>query len=246
MNTLAYILISTIIVSLIAFVGIFTLTMKQRKLNRILLMLVALSAGGLMGDAFIHLIPEAIEGSSATGAGIFVIAGFSLFFIIERVLHWRHCHEGKCDVHMFTYMNIIGDSVHNFIDGIVIAVSFLVSIPLGIATTIAIIAHEIPQEIGDFAVLVHGGFSRLKALFFNFISALTAVLGAVVGYFISSAANFMPILLAVAAGGFIYISASDLVPELHKEADMKKSFLYFVLFIAGILFMWLIKAVFGQ
>ncbi|MBD3249438.1 hypothetical protein GF336_05315 [Candidatus Woesearchaeota archaeon] len=140
--------------------------------------------------------------------------------MIEKFLHWHHCHKGKCDIHTFTYMNLIGDGVHNFIDGLIIAASFSVDISFGVITTIAVIAHEIPQEIGDFGVLVYGGFGRLKALAFNFLSAVTAIIGAVIGYLISgSVEGFVPFLLPFAAGGFIYIAASDLVPELHKESD---------------------------
>jgi len=140
----------TFAIALIAFVGVFTLAMKDHLLNKILLILISLSAGVLMGGAFLHLLPEAIEGGEGSDILAFVLVGFILFFLMEKVLHWRHCHNGKCDVHTFHYMNLIGDSVHNFIDGLIIAASFIVSIPLGITSTIAIAAHEIPQEIGDF------------------------------------------------------------------------------------------------
>lgn len=247
MNTLAYILIATAVVSLISLIGIFTFSLNRTVLKKTIMLLVALSAGTMIGGAFLHLLPEAIDASNAMSAGLFTITGFAAFFIIERVLHWRHCHEGKCSVHTFTYMNLIGDGIHNFIDGVVIAVSFIAGIPLGIATTIAIISHEIPQEIGDFAVLIHGGFSRARAIFYNFLSAVTAVLGALFGYFMSSLVGLtIPVLLPIAAGGFIYIAASDLVPELHKEADIKKSLHYFIFFIAGIAFMWFVKVFFGQ
>lgn len=246
MYILIYAIIATVVVSLVSLIGIFTLSIKDKILKKILILLVALSAGAMMGGAFIHLIPEAIEGSSADAVGILVLAGFMLFFIVERLLHWRHCHDGKCEVHMFTYMNLIGDGVHNFIDGIIIVVSFLVSIPFGIVTTLAVLFHEIPQELGDFGVLVHGGFSKAKALTFNFLTALTAVLGAVFGYFLSSyVGNIIPIMLPIAAGGFIYIAASDLVPELHKEPKISKAMFSFVFFLIGIGLMWLVKFLFG-
>ena len=145
---------STLIIALIAFIGVIALAVKEALLNKILLILVSLSAGALMGGAFLHLIPEAVEETGSPEIISYVLVGFILFFVIEKVLHWRHCHKGKCDVHTFHYMNLIGDAVHNFIDGLIIAASFIVAVPLGITTSIAIAAHEIPQEIGDFGVLV--------------------------------------------------------------------------------------------
>ncbi len=246
MSTLLWIIGATFIVSLLAWIGIISLAIKVKLLNKILLRLVGFSAGALMGGAFLHLLPESLEGIGFSGMGIFVLVGFSLFFLIERFLKWHHCHKGKCPVHTFTYMNLFGDGVHNFIDGLIIAAGFLVNIPFGIVTTIAIIAHEVPQELGDFAVLVYGGFTKLKALFYNFLSALLAVIGAVVGYFLSTITeNFIPLLIPFAAGGFIYIAASDLIPELHKEADLKKSMMSFGFFLIGIIFMYVIKLIFG-
>jgi zinc and cadmium transporter len=174
---LAYIILATIVVSLISFVGIITLTLKGQILNTILFVLIGLSAGTLMGGAFLHLLPEAVESSKEFNVPLldmflFVLVGFILFFVIEKVLHWRHCHKGECEVHTFTYMNLIGDSIHNFIDGLIMAASFVASIPLGITTTIAISTHEIPQEIGDFGVLIYGGFKKYRALVLNFFTAL--------------------------------------------------------------------------
>ena len=252
MYELVFIILATIIVSLISFVGIFTLTIKDKVLNKILLVLIGLSAGALMGGAFLHLLPETVESGEKFNVPLidlflFVLVGFILFFIIEKVLHWRHCHKGKCDVHTFQYMNLIGDSIHNFIDGLIMAASFVVSIPLGITTTIAISVHEIPQEIGDFGVLVYGGFSKKKALVLNFLVALTAVLGGIIGYFISSRVeNTVLYILPFAAGGFIYIAATDLVPEIRKEIDMKKYMATLVVFILGILIMLITKYVFPE
>ncbi len=244
MTTLGYIILTTFGIALIAFIGIFTLSLKDKVLNKILLILVSLSAGALMGGAFIHLLPESIEKGGDTNPFIYVLIGFILFFIIEKVLHWRHCHKGKCDVHTFHYMNLIGDSIHNFIDGLIIAASYIVSVPLGLTTTIAIAAHEIPQEIGDFGVLIYGGFNKKKALVLNFIVALTIVLGGVVGYFISqSIEQAVVFLIPFAAGGFIYIAATDLVPEIKKETNVKKSMATMLVFICGILLMWLVKII---
>ncbi len=245
MLQLTYIILTTFAIALIAFIGVFALAMKEQLLNKILIILVSLSAGALMGGAFLHLLPESIEKSGNANILIFVLVGFVLFFIIEKVLHWRHCHKGKCDVHTFHYMNLIGDSVHNFIDGLIISASFIISIPLGFTTTIAIAAHEIPQEIGDFGVLIYGGFEKKKAIVLNFIVALTVVAGGVVGYFISKSIEQVAVyLLPFAAGGFIYIAATDLVPETKKELDIKKSMATIFVFICGILIMWLVKFVF--
>lgn len=161
---------------------------------------------------------------------------------MEKFLYWHHCHEGKCDVHPVSYLILFGDGIHNFIDGIIIAASFIVSIPFGIITTLLIIGHEIPQELGDFGVLVYSGFGKVKALLTNFISQLACILGGIIGYFLSTALKgIIPFILPFAAGGFIYISASDLVPELHKEPKIKKSLSSFAFFILGILIMLAIK-----
>ena len=246
MYELAYILLATFIVSLISFVGVICLALKEKILNKILLVLIGLSAGALMGGAFLHLLPEAVEKSTGLDVYLFVLTGFILFFLIEKVLHWRHCHKGECDVHTFQYMNLVGDSIHNFIDGMIMAASFVVSVPLGITTTIAISTHEIPQEIGDFGVLLYGGFSKRRAITLNFVVALTAVLGGIVGYFVSNLIeNIVLFILPFAAGGFIYIAATDLVPEIRKELDMRKYMATLLVFICGILIMWVTKVVFG-
>jgi zinc and cadmium transporter len=205
---LIWALAASIIVSLISFVGIISLLLKENLLNKILLLLISFSAGALIGGAFLHLIPEAVEKSGHSEVYLFVIVGFILFFILEKYLHWRHCHQGKCEIHTFTYLNLVGDGVHNFIDGLIIGSSFMVNINFGIATSFAIIMHEIPQEIGDFGVLVYGGLNKNKALFYNFLSALMAVLGTVIGYALANISDvFLKLLMPVAAGGFIYIAS---------------------------------------
>lgn len=242
---LAWILGSTLLVSLVSLVGVIFISLKDDVLRNLLLILVGFAAGGLMGGAFFHLLPESLERMNSMTTFLYVVAGFVLFFILERILFWRHCHEDDCDVHVFTYLSLIGDSTHNFFDGATIAISFSLSIKLGLFTTLAIVLHEIPQEVGDFAILVYGGFSKLKALLFNFLSACTAILGALIGYFFTSyASNISFILLPFAAGGFLYIASSDLIPELHKERDFKKSNLSFVFFLAGLAIMWLAKTLF--
>lgn len=233
---------SIFLVSIISFIGLLTLILKEKFLEKSLLILVALSAGALIGGAFLHLIPEAIEQFSTSYIFLYVLMGFSLFFFTEKILHWRHCHEKKCEVHTFAYMNLFGDAVHNFIDGLIIASSFIIEMRLGIVTTLAVALHEIPQEIGDFGVLVYSGLKKNKALFLNFLSALTAIVGGLVGYSFSIyAKSFAMFLLPFAAGGFIYIAASDLIPEIKKETSLKKSLLNFIIFIFGIFIMYFIK-----
>lgn len=247
MTTLVYIIISTFFISLGALVGIFTLAIKESKLNRILFLFVAFSAGALMGGAFIHLLPEAnekIEGPIMFGI---VLLAFVTFFFIEKLFHWRHCHKGHCNIHTFGYMNLVGDTVHNFIDGLILAATFMVDIRLGIVTTIAVALHEIPQEIGDFGVLLYAGFDKKRALIANFLIALMVVFGGITGYFLSFYIdNLVAYLLPFAAGGFIYIAASDLMPEIRKEESLKKSILSFGFFLGGIIFMVLVRFLGGE
>ncbi len=239
MSTLLWILVSTFSISIIAFIGILTLLIKEKLLKKILSFLVAFSAGVLMGNAFLHLMPMALENFTDYNIFFYVLIGFIIFFLVEKVFYWHHCHEGKSPVRAFAYTSLFGDGVHNFIDGLIIAASFVINIRLGILTTFAIALHEIPQEIGDFAVLIYGGFEKRKALFFNFITALTAVLGGIVGFLLSNyAETFIIFLLPFAAGGFIYIAASDLIPEIKKEPDARKSLLNFAVFVFGILVMY--------
>jgi len=235
---------ASIVVSLISLIGIFSLLFKEKRLNEILIPLIGFSAGGLIGGAFLHLLPEALEQTESQAVFSYLILGFISFFILEKYLHWRHCHNGICAIHTFTYLNLIGDGVHNFTDGLVMGASFLVSINFGLITTLMIILHEIPQEIGDFVVLVYGGFTKLKALYFNFLIALTCVLGAIAGYFISvNVKDFSVFLLPFTAGGFIYIGACDLVPELHKQSDLKKSASSMFAFLCGIIFILLARMI---
>lgn len=237
MHSLILIFVSTFFISLGALVGAFTLSIKADKLQRFLMFLVSLSAGALMGGAFIHLLPEAVAIWQNQTPFLIVLFAFAVFFLIEKILHWRHCHQSKCTKHLAGHMNLVGDSVHNFIDGLIIAAAFASSPALGFSTTLAVALHEIPQEIGDFGVLLYSGWSKSKALLANFLVALTVVLGGLVGYFFSGLDQFMAYLIPFAAGGFIYIAASDLMPELRKETSLKKSLSFFSLFSLGILIM---------
>jgi zinc and cadmium transporter len=242
---LLYILLSVLAVSLVSLTGIIIFSLKKELKEEILLALIAFASGSLIGGAFLHLLPEAINGWKTESVMLFAVIGMLLFFLIEKILFWRHCHEGKCPVHTFTYMSLIGDGIHNLLDGMIIAIAYLTSIPLGIAATIAILAHEVPQEISDFAVLVYGGFKKTKALLFNFLSALTAFLGAGLAFLFSeNIEGFQVMLLALAAGGFIYIASTGLIPELHKKKKNIDSVIQLVFLLTGIGLMIGLKTVF--
>ncbi|VVC03566.1 Zinc transporter ZupT [Candidatus Burarchaeum australiense] len=245
---LEQILIATFIVSLMSFVGILTLALKDKLLHSLLLVFVSFAAGTMLAAAFFDLIPEGIAASGIAYTMQITVAGIVLFFIIEKFLHWhhhhKHHHRGDRGEMPFTYLNLIGDGVHNFIDGTVIAASFLSNTGVGITTTLAIIAHEIPQEVGDFSLLIYGGFTKQKALLFNFLSGLTAIAGALLTFYLSS---FVPgltaFLIPFAAGNFIYMACADLVPELHKEVEPRKSALQLAAFLLGII---VITAILGM
>ncbi|UCG71187.1 MAG: ZIP family metal transporter [Thermoplasmata archaeon] len=214
-------LASVVLVSVISLIGILTLSIKESILKKIMILFVSFSAGALLGDAFIHLLPEVVEEHGfGLNISLFALSGILIFFVLEKLIYWRHCHilTSEEHVHTFTYMNLIGDGVHNFIDGMIIAGSFMISISLGLATTIAVILHEVPQEIGDFSVLIYGGFSKSKAIFYNLVAALGAVIGAVLMLIIGSFMSYLPVFLVpFTAGGFIYVAGTDLIPELQKE-----------------------------
>lgn len=235
---------ASVAVSLISLIGIFSLLFSDKFLNKILILLIGFSAGGLIGGAFLHILPEALEHQQNVVAVFsYAIFGFIIFFLLEKYLYWRHCHAGNCQIHTFTYLNLVGDGIHNFTDGLIIGASFVTDINLGIVTTLAIIFHEIPQEISDFGVLVYGGIGKFKALFYNFLSALTAIVGTVLGfYFAHHISGFSQIILPIAAGGFIYIASCDLIPEIHKQTDVKKSNLSMLAFLLGIILMYLVHA----
>ncbi|MBS3137189.1 ZIP family metal transporter [Candidatus Woesearchaeota archaeon] len=248
-----YTLLSVLIVSLISLIGVFFLSFKIDKLKQILIYFVSFAAGAMLGDVFIHLLPEIVEEHSLTiEISVYILSGILVSFIVEKIIHLTHCHHdiynNDCEhklsekhIHSkkeyfkpFSLMILFGDGIHNFIDGIIIATSFLLSIPTGIATTIAVIFHEIPQEISDFGILIHGGFTKTKALLFNFLSALTAVIGALLTLFIGSRIEgILTFLTAFAVGSFIYIASSNFIPELHKETKIRVSFLQLITFILG-------------
>ncbi|PIR24056.1 ZIP family metal transporter [Candidatus Campbellbacteria bacterium CG11_big_fil_rev_8_21_14_0_20_44_21] len=244
-----YSITSVFIVSLLSLVGVFTIFTEESRFRKWVYYLVALSVGALLGDVFIHIIPEILENSqNVVLTSTYILIGILLFFILEKFLHWRHshgCENENCPTHPLGGVAPVGkiilvsDGLHNFIDGIIIGASYLASLPIGLATTLAVVMHEIPQELGNFGVLIHSGYDRNKALFYNFLSALFAVLGVLIPLFLFSAAEVLvSIVLPVAAGGFVYIAGSDLIPELHKEIAFKKSLGQFVFILLGILLMY--------
>jgi len=246
-TTLFWIIGSSLLMCGLSMVGAATLSLSDKALQRLLLPLVALSAGSLLGGAFFHMIPESVE---KTGSDmvvyIYVVAGFAFFLLMEQLLHWHHCHRE--DTHCKkpqTYLILIGDGIHNFIGGIAVAGTFLIDIRLGISTWLAAAAHEIPQELGDFGVLVHGGWSRQKALLLNLMSASTFLLGGVLTFALSFS-NWIYFLIPFAAGNFIYIGASDLVPEVNKHESFLHNILHFCCFSAGIIVLLLLRITFSR
>ena len=218
MSPLIYSLLSTLVISTLSFIGLLLVFVNSKKLQNITLALVSFAVGGLLGDAFIHLIPESFKSfSSESTSSIMILTGIIIFFILEKILRWHHCHEVDChqeEKHIVT-LNLVGDSVHNFIDGALIAASFQISTFVGLTTTLAVILHEIPQEIGDFGIMLHHGVSVKKTVFYNFITSLTSFLGV----FLISVLNydFSSYLIPLTAGGFIYLALTDLTPELHRH-----------------------------
>lgn len=244
-------LLSVLLVSLISLTGIILFSLHERLIRQSLLLLVGFSAGALLGDVFIHIFPEMIaEGASQSlSPFLLVLAGMLLSFVIEKVIHWRHCHcsalpKASVHIHPVGIMNLIGDAIHNFIDGALIAGSYLISPHIGLATTIAVVLHEIPQEIGDFAVLLFSGFSARRAAMFNLLSACVAFAGA---FLVLGAASTLPslggLLLPVAAGNFLYIAGADLMPELHKETRFSRAVMQLLVILCGIGIMQLLTFV---
>lgn len=242
-------LLATFLISLISLVGVFFIFIKSKVLNKITLFLVSFAIGALLGDAFIHLIPQSFEQISfPLYSSLLVLGGILLFFILEKVLRWRHCHQINCcqsdsqhNDHIIT-LNLFGDTVHNLIDGMLIAASFMVSFSVGLATSIAVLIHEIPQEIGDFGIFLHSGLSKKKAIFYNFLSALASLLGVVLTFLIGqNFNNFSHFLIPITAGGFIYLAATDLIPELHRhDTKIINSLIQLIFIILGIILMSLL------
>ena len=240
--TYIYAFISVLTVSFVSFVGIFMLSLQEEKLRKYIFIFISLAVGALLGNAFIHLIPEALKESQNTIlASILIISGILIFFIIEKFFHWHHHGEDedkkKFHIHPVGKLILFSDGVHNFIDGMIIGASFLISVPVGLATTLAVILHEIPQEIGDFAVLLHAGYTKMRALWLNFLSALLSIAGVLAVFILDKEQSFTAWILPIAAGGFIYVAVADLIPELQKTKKLKYSILQIISVITGVLVM---------
>jgi len=241
--TLFWIVASGLGMSAIALIGALTLVLSEARLNRLLLPLVALAAGTLLGDALFHLIPaSAAATESQLRVFVWVAAGFAAFLALEQFLEWHHCHTAPCQHRPLTYLILIADALHNFIGGLAVGAAFLIDLRVGFAAWLTAAAHEIPQELGDFAILVHGGWRPRRALLYNFLSALTFLAGGLAAY-ASSAHIDVTFLLPFAAGNFIYIAAADLIPEVKHHASVARSALHFACFLAGLGGLWLVALV---
>jgi zinc and cadmium transporter len=232
---------SVVLVSLISLIGIVTISVNEQRLKRVVFVLVSLAAGGLFGDAFIHLLPEAYEMSrGGMKTSVCVLAGLFAFFVLEKFLRWKHVHSlpSELKVQPAGWLNLFADGAHNLIDGMLIGASYLAGFQVGMATTIAVVLHEIPQEIGDFGVLIQSGMGRARALLYNYLSASLAIVGAIIALLIGAKIEgFASVMLPVTAGSFIYIAGSDLLPELHRESDLTKSVIQIVAMAAGVALM---------
>jgi zinc and cadmium transporter len=230
-------LAAVIAVSFISLLSVLALLVRPSALQKLLLLLVSFAAGALLGDAFLHLIPEiaATEGGLDTIASLWLLAGVIAFFVLEKVLHWHHAHLHREEVvHPVAVSNLVGDGLHNFVDGAIVAGAFVASTSLGVATTIAVALHEIPQELGDFGILVHAGLKPPRAVFLNFMSGLVAIAGAVATLMFLPVESVERLLLPFSAGAFVYIASTDLIPELHKEPEPVKSIIQVVALVAGV------------
>lgn len=244
MITWIYALISVLLVSSVSLLALAIFWIGRSSLDRLSHLLVSFAVGALIGDAFIHLLPESFKKLDALplATPLLTILGIGLFLAVEKYIHWRHCHQSDCHdqehAHPVVVISLIGDAVHNFIDGLAIGAAFMSGPIIGIATSTAIIIHEIPQEIGDFAIYVHSGMSRLKALWLNLLSSLTAIIGTILALILgASIQNFSFYLLPLTAGGFIYLALSDLVPELHRHTQPKSSLSQILAIAMGVVIM---------
>jgi len=236
MPLLLIIFLASLAASLISFVGGIVAIFNEEKVRRSTHFIVSFAIGALLSVSFLDLIPEAVEMSSVGKAMPFVLLGVFIFFLLEKFIFWYHCHDGQCPVHTYSYLILWGDFLHNFVDGIILALTFLVDVKLGLLTTVAVILHEIPQEIGDFGILIHGGFSRAKALWYNFLSATSVIIGAALTYAFGAALEpFLPAGLALVAGAFVYLATVDLMPELHESTRLSHTLVQILFITIGAL-----------
>ena len=249
------IFIATGIVCLFSLSGIFALSLKEKTLHSILFFLIAFSAGSILGAAFFDLLPEAMEMMDESVVFIYIALGFVAFYFLERFIYWYHGHGHYSDIiehederaatKGFAYLNIIGDAIHNFIDGMIIAASFTVGAHVGVATTVAVIFHELPQEMGDYGILIYAGFEKTRALMLNFAAALSVVVGGIfASFYLETVEAFSGTLIAFSAGAFIYLAASELIPELKEEEDFRRAVIQFIIFIVGLVLIWYLGLLF--
>jgi len=234
MSSLGWIVISSILLALISLSGGLVLFLSKKRFGGLIIYLVSFSAGALLSGAIVHLLPESFEEiQNSFLVSLLVLGGVVLFYVFEQFVHWHHCHrQVESHIHPVSYLILVADGIHNAIDGLAVGSAFVVDYRLGIATLIAVVAHEIPQELGDFGVLIHSGWSAKKALIFNLLSSLTFFVGAIVAYFASKAVD-VSYLLPVAAGSFIYIAAVDLLPQVSQMCGQKTRFAHFLSFVIG-------------
>jgi len=253
MTLLSWIIIFSLIGGVLSVLaaGVFLLLPDPLR-GRLLPHFVSFAIGALLGAAFLALLPHALAGASDFHAiGLTILLGLLGFFVLEKLVLWRHCHAEHCEAHAVTEAHgqaagtlvLIGDGIHNLVDGVLIAAAFLTDIHLGIVTSLAVAAHEIPQEVGDFAILLHSGFSRGKAMLFNILSSLATLVGALGAYWsLANLQHMLPYILAIAASSFIYIAVADLIPGLHKRLDPAATLEQLVLIVAGVVVIWLAHA----
>lgn len=247
MPTFQWIIVVTLVGGILSVLaaGLFLLVPEQRR-SAVLPHLISFATGALLGAALLDLLPQAIERApgQASLIGLALVAGIFAFFVLEKFVLWRHCHQEDCEPHSPTQHHrdkasaaliLTGDSIHNALDGVLIAAAFMTDVSLGLVTGIAVIAHEIPQEVGDFAILLHSGMSRRRALALNLLTSLTSVIGGILAYFaLGHAMQALPYTLAIAAACFLYVAVADLIPGLHRRVDPKASVAQIVLIAAGI------------
>ena len=256
-STQITIILATLIISLFSLSGMFTLSLREKTLHSILFFLIAFSAGTILGAALFDLLPEAVALVDESVVFIYIASGYVIFFVLERFIYWYHGHGHAEDIESmedertmtkdFAYLNLLGDGIHNFIDGMIIAASFTVGIHVGIATTIAVIFHELPQEMGDYGILIYAGFDKTRALILNFAASLSVVLGGLFAVFYLEAVDALSgFLIAFSAGAFLYLAASELIPELQEEKDFSRSFMQFAVFLLGLAVIWYLGIVFHE
>ena len=242
MNIFFLIIFANVIISLVSLLGLVTIFSKKLQSKNMVEISVSFAAGVLLSSAFFNILVEALKDRSAHEVFLYTIIGMVFSFFLERFFLWfHHHHEDTHNIHPSALLVIIGDAIHNFIDGLAIAATFIAAPALGITTTLAIAAHEIPQEIADFSILRHSGLSAKRAIQFNFISALTAVIGGIIGfYFFNTFHEVLPLALGFTAGIFIYIASADLIPALHENHSNHKPFIPVLCFLLGILLIYFI------